>query len=396
MALTVAAVAVMAVVVVETVKYEYSVGRGGFDNEMMMVGNVNGVAKVAGGSFVWMVSMVLMVVSGGSLVWRVGNGASINVCASINVWTGPWISVDSAFYISSDAVRGFEDLRVSRLCSVDNLSWDVDLVTGLFSPLIAARILAMTMHIPALELPDELWSKLWGLKVQPKVLHFLWRACRNILPVKEVLISRAIISEGVCPACGGQESILHAIVTYPSVHAHWTFVGFSFTNAPLIGFRELLWCVLNSLARDRCFRIGNGSLPAQQRFRQSAAPAAVPQVCWTAHLVGRWKCNVDAAVRKDLGRTKFGALVRDHSGEFVMGCFCHSSGVYALRVVEDIAVCEVLSYLRDNQLHGIQVETDCLQPVNAILDCTEDFSDWSLIIHDIKILFQQRDNVCIA
>ncbi|KDP35515.1 hypothetical protein JCGZ_08953 [Jatropha curcas] len=68
MALTVAAVAVMAVVVVETVKYEYSVGRGGFDNEMMMVGNVNGVAKVAGGSFVWMVSMVLMVVSGGSLV----------------------------------------------------------------------------------------------------------------------------------------------------------------------------------------------------------------------------------------------------------------------------------------------------------------------------------------
>ena len=35
-----------------------------------------------------------------------------------------------------------------------------------------------------------MWSKIWALKVPPKIRTFVWRACVGCLPVRDLLLSR--------------------------------------------------------------------------------------------------------------------------------------------------------------------------------------------------------------
>ncbi|XP_075636907.1 uncharacterized protein LOC142609178 [Castanea sativa] len=43
---------------------------------------------------------------------------------------------------------------------------------------------------------------LWGMNVPNKVKHFAWKACRNILAIKENLRKRKITSNDICDCCG--------------------------------------------------------------------------------------------------------------------------------------------------------------------------------------------------
>ena len=45
-------------------------------------------------------------------------------------------------------------------------------------------------------------KKLWYLPTPHKVRHFAWRACRGILPTKDNLQQRRVLSENLCDECG--------------------------------------------------------------------------------------------------------------------------------------------------------------------------------------------------
>lgn len=45
------------------------------------------------------------------------------------------------------------------------------------------------------------WKKLWWLLAPHKVRHFLWRACRDILPMKVILKRRNVLSDDLCEEC---------------------------------------------------------------------------------------------------------------------------------------------------------------------------------------------------
>lgn len=58
------------------------------------------------------------------------------------------------------------------------------------------------------------WRCLWNLKIPPKVKNFLWRACSNCLPTKEILCAKKIAVLNICPVCNDNpKSILHCLVT---------------------------------------------------------------------------------------------------------------------------------------------------------------------------------------
>uniref|UniRef100_A0A803NE16 CCHC-type domain-containing protein n=1 Tax=Chenopodium quinoa TaxID=63459 RepID=A0A803NE16_CHEQI len=40
---------------------------------------------------------------------------------------------------------------------------------------------------------DEIWRIIWSMKIPPKLAHFLWRACKGFLVVRERLVNRHII-----------------------------------------------------------------------------------------------------------------------------------------------------------------------------------------------------------
>ena len=47
----------------------------------------------------------------------------------------------------------------------------------------------------------KFWKYIWKLNVPHKICHFTWRACKNILPTKDNLVIRMVLSDGCCDKC---------------------------------------------------------------------------------------------------------------------------------------------------------------------------------------------------
>ena len=45
------------------------------------------------------------------------------------------------------------------------------------------------------------WKTMWRFPAPHKVRHFLWHACRDILPTKVNLRCRKVLSEDLCEEC---------------------------------------------------------------------------------------------------------------------------------------------------------------------------------------------------
>lgn len=45
------------------------------------------------------------------------------------------------------------------------------------------------------------WKQLWGLSVQNKIKTFLWRACKDAIPVKRNLVRGRVLAEDICCHC---------------------------------------------------------------------------------------------------------------------------------------------------------------------------------------------------
>ncbi|KAF4390020.1 hypothetical protein F8388_002962 [Cannabis sativa] len=64
-----------------------------------------------------------------------------------------------------------------------------------------------------LNVPTDMWKRLWNLKVPPKVLNFLWRVSANCLPTRFLLALRHVQVDSLCPFCSAApETALHVLV----------------------------------------------------------------------------------------------------------------------------------------------------------------------------------------
>lgn len=68
----------------------------------------------------------------------------------------------------------------------------------------------------------DFWKSIWSLQVQPAVKHFVWKVCNNLLPTKENLFIKNIVSDPFCPLCQmEEESAGHISWSCPSVMGVW-------------------------------------------------------------------------------------------------------------------------------------------------------------------------------
>ena len=73
-----------------------------------------------------------------------------------------------------------------------------------------------------LETDKQLWSRLWKLKVLPKVRVFWWRVLRGILPVESTLKYRHISTERKCKIClHSDEDMMHALLNCSHARRFW-------------------------------------------------------------------------------------------------------------------------------------------------------------------------------
>jgi len=175
-------------------------------------------------------------------IWRVGSGQMIDV------WKHRWLPnpgynkivspranstvnrVSELFY-SNTRIRDpgklesnfypweadlVSKIQVTEACDEDLLVWPLT-ADGNYSVRSVYRLLASTKAsiAPSSSTPIEqwcLWKSIWKIRTPNKIRHFLWRAVKDSLPMKQNLRARHIPIDETCDLCDDhQETLLHGL-----------------------------------------------------------------------------------------------------------------------------------------------------------------------------------------
>ncbi|KAK2373667.1 hypothetical protein QL285_074691 [Trifolium repens] len=69
---------------------------------------------------------------------------------------------------------------------------------------------------------NNIWGKIWKLRVPPKHTHLLWRILRNALHVKDNLFKKGVKCDPLCPKCGDyKETLSHVFLECEWVKQVW-------------------------------------------------------------------------------------------------------------------------------------------------------------------------------
>jgi hypothetical protein len=195
-------------------------------------------------SYIWRSIWLAKPLLSEGLIWKVGDGSNINI------WGDRWIYSPHSNSIQSPVKILNKDAKVAEIIDQQSRWWNIPLIEQIFPPDIVEKICSLAIS-PGL-VQDKLiwaytanglfsvrsayflemdrkarqlccssasvhhspvWKIIWKLKV-PRVIHlFLWRAYNNILPTKENLRRRKIVSDPFCPLCGREvETSGHAFM----------------------------------------------------------------------------------------------------------------------------------------------------------------------------------------
>lgn len=68
----------------------------------------------------------------------------------------------------------------------------------------------------------DFWKSLWNMNIPPTLKTFAWKMCNNLLPIKENLFHRHILSNSHCSFCFEHlETTFHILWTNPSSVVVW-------------------------------------------------------------------------------------------------------------------------------------------------------------------------------
>lgn len=217
------------------------------------------------------------------LKWGVGNGLQINV------WNDSWLSGNGAYVVPTPGRGSNMDMRVSELINFENGCWDRDVVeatfgvedqalvwdvplsrlwpsdslywwpcrNGVFSVRIAywlgrlGRLRAWELQLGAGE--NNLWRRVWGIQGPPKLKHFVWRACKGSLGVKERLHYRHIAGDSWCSICLDQEeTVIHSLFECKFSKEIWASSEFGdlLSQAPTASFSHRFEWVATKLDKE--------------------------------------------------------------------------------------------------------------------------------------------------
>ncbi|KAK9988971.1 hypothetical protein SO802_029210 [Lithocarpus litseifolius] len=134
----------------------------------------------------------------------------------------------------------------------DRIIW-AETNNGRFTVRSAYKV-AMNLHCPAQIASASsdssyrgFWRKLWRLPIPHKIRHFAWRACRNILPTKDNLFHRKVLTDCRCDECGeASESSGHLFWSCPRAQLVWSCskLPSSLRSGQFHSFFDLLWFLL--------------------------------------------------------------------------------------------------------------------------------------------------------
>jgi hypothetical protein len=379
--------------------------------------------------------------------WSINNGGNIPI------WTSPWIPSLPNYKPRPNAnLIDFPDFVVADLLLPGVRDWNVDLLRDLFSPSTVSSILSI--HIPQVCSADKWswvpspsglfsvksareislstasrsspfspanWQALWGLKMQARLKHLLWKIAWDLLPSR-ANIGRFVITEDtnawVCPLCKGPlETLTHifldcnlaryiwsssswpnVITSYSSRPIHeWILAIVSPTEKlgiPIADVRkfqffavltlDLIWLSRNKLIHEALqpdpHKVSHQLHASLDSHLLAWSKASLPSL-WIPPCVGSAKGNFDVAIKDNFAVAA--AVLSDSSGEIFAAATLklHSSDVL---LGEASAALLATRLARSSGLDVFLLEGDALL-VSLAINQPALFSSWHFnsVISDI-------------
>lgn len=247
----------------------------------------------------------------------------------------------------------------------------------------------------------ELWRGVWQLDGPPKLHHFIWRACKGSLAVKERLAVRHVAPTSACPVCdAAEESIIHALFECTYAQRIWgaSEWGSLLADAPSASFADrFMWfksrgdgeevrrfCALAWAAwycRNKfifehvdsdAVRVGCSFVKLVADYKEYAErvftihqPAHGLVSSWSPPVEGSFKLNFDAHI-SEVGEVGLGVVYRDHHGNIV------ALGVKRVEARWEVSLAEALGARYAMELatrlgyRRVVLEGDSLIVINAV------------------------------
>ncbi|XP_059440565.1 uncharacterized protein LOC132173020 [Corylus avellana] len=189
----------------------------------------------------------------------VEQGACISISSgqNIDIWNNPWIPLMPNFKpIPNENLVGLPSYSVEDLICPIGRGWNSLLLQDLFDPITVQHILSI--HLPlspqfdkwcwvpspsrmfsvksahelsislggrVSPLSTDAWTSLWGLKLQARLKHLLWKVAWDILPSRAKIgrfVASADPAAWLCPFCKGPpETLSHIFLECDLVRFLW-------------------------------------------------------------------------------------------------------------------------------------------------------------------------------
>ncbi|XP_050247979.1 uncharacterized protein LOC126695321 [Quercus robur] len=244
------------------------------------------------------------------------------------------------------------------------------------------------------------WRSIWSCNSPHKIRHFAWRACRDVLPTKENLVKRKVLSDSCCDECKlAEETSGHLFWSCQRARDIWSLSSlFQESWVQLFGsFMDMLWYVV---------------MVAQWEWEHSDVEKLIV-VAW-ALWSNRNECR-NRGVKKscqallqgaleyldayqacvvELGNPKqpvepehrlagVGILIRDAEGHLIGACSKKLEAPLGAIEAEAKAVELGLLFARDLSIQDFTLESDSLMLINVLQDLSPPPSSVAALVYSL-------------
>lgn len=96
------------------------------------------------------------------------------------------------------------------------------------------------------------WKRLWKLPIPKKMKYFLWRVCKNNIPVRNLIKGKGVQTSIICPICNEDvEHMRHVFVECQFARRCWDGMGGGFDLSEVEVLSTWVLDKLGSEAEDR-------------------------------------------------------------------------------------------------------------------------------------------------
>ena len=276
------------------------------------------------------------------------------------------------------------------------------------------------------------WSKLWSLQIPHKMRVFLWRFCRNNIPVRYLIRGKGITIPICCPMCPGDvEHVLHLFFDCGFAKECWQIVGLSYnmwtvenaadwllerlstdSSEVLSKIATVMWGVW--FARNKKIFEEKVMTPAavmswsrnqvqdwvvaskhHQTSSSSNSSTLQQNHAWKPPDLGSFKINVDAAVKEGQDFFAIGMALRDYNGHFLAGRVMRFAGSMQVVEAEMVGIVEALSWINHLPVSIVTIESDSQLCVNTIKGSNSNLLEFGNLVHQCKHMISSRGGVLV-